>query len=203
MSQAAVSPRISFEEYIDLCAQTDERYELVRGELIKMTPPWLHMRIAKFLEQTLDGAIEQAGHPWEAFRETGQRTEHDSSRLPDVTVVPIAAIEQFLNQTAVLTVAAPLVVEVVSPSSATEDYTDKRREYEAFGIAEYWTVDPEGLGAAKYIGFPKAPTVTVHQLIDGKYQAKRFRENEQIESPTFPGLNLTAHQIFSAGVRTS
>lgn len=123
-----------------------------------MTPPtWQHTKIAKFLEQTLDAAIEQMGYPWEAFRETGQRTEFDSSRLPNVAVVPIAAIERFLNQTAVLTVAAPLVVGIVSPSSATEDYTDKLREYEALGIPEYWTVDYEGLGAAKYIGFPQSP----------------------------------------------
>lgn len=200
MSQAAVSPRISFEEYIDICAQTDERYELVRGELIKITPPtWLHMRIARFLEQTLNAEIERLNHQWEAFREPGQRTELDSSRLPDVMVVPLAAIETVLNQTAVLTVPALLVIEVVSPSSATEDYTDKLREYEALGIAEYWTVDHEGLGAAKYIGFPKAPTVTVYALVDSKYQAKRFRGDERIASPTFPGLSLTANQMFSAG----
>jgi Uma2 family endonuclease len=202
MTQTTVRPRVSFEEYIDICAQTDERYELVRGELVKMTPPtWLHTKIAKFLEQTLDALIKEAGYPWEAFRETGQRTEYDSSRLPDVAVVPTAEIEEFLNQTAILTVAAPLVVEIVSRSSATEDYTDKLREYETLGIAEYWIVDPEGLGAAKYIGSPKAPTVTVHQLGDGKYQAKQFRGEELIESPTFKNLNLAANQVFLAGRR--
>lgn len=199
MTQAAAKPRVSFEEYIDFCAQTDERYELVRGELVKMTPPtWQHNKIAKFLERILDAAIEQAGYPWEAFRETGQRTEYDSSRLPDVTIVPTAAIEQFLNQTAVLTVAAPFVIEIVSPSSATEDYTDKLREYATLGIPEYWTVDHEGLGAAKYIGFPKAPTITVHALIEGRYEAKRFRGEDRIISPTFEGLELTANQVFAA-----
>ena len=200
MTQAAVRPRVSFEEYIDFCAQADEPYELVRGELVKMTPPtWAHTKIAKFLERTLDAAMEQTGYPWEAFRETGQQTEYDSSRLPDVTIVPTAAIEQFLNQTAVLTVAAPLVIEIISPSSATEDYTNKLREYETLGVSEYWTVDHEGLGAAKYIGFPKAPTITVHELVEGKYQAKRFRGDKLIESPTFRNLNLTANQVFSAG----
>ncbi|MBW4489953.1 MAG: hypothetical protein KME12_19395 [Trichocoleus desertorum ATA4-8-CV12] len=32
MTQAVVRPRVSFEEYIDICAQTEERYELVRGD---------------------------------------------------------------------------------------------------------------------------------------------------------------------------
>lgn len=199
MSQAALQPRISFEEYIDICAQTDESYELVRGELVRMTPPtWQHIKIAKFLERTFDVAIEQAGYPWEAFQKMGQRTEHNSSRLLDISIVRTAAIEQILNQTAVLTVAAPLVVEIISPNSATEDYTDKLREYEALGISEYWTVDYDALGAAKYIGSPKAPTVTVHTLVDGRYQAKHFRGDALIASPTFKKLSLTANQVFSA-----
>jgi Uma2 family endonuclease len=200
MSQAAVSPRISFEEYIDICARTDERYELVRGQLVKMTPPtWAHVLIARFLERVFEAEIEQLGYDWVAVRESGQRTEADSSRLPDVTVVPFAEIEPVLNQIAVLTVPAPVVVEIVSPSSSSEDYDAKLKEYQQLGVKEYWIVDYEGLGAAKYIGFPKAPTVTVYELVDGKYQAKRFRQDERIESPTFPGLNLTANQIFSAG----
>lgn len=200
MTQAVLKPRVTFEEYIDFCAQTDEPYELVRGELIKMTPPtWQHIIIAQFLEQALNTEIQRSNYNWRAFREPGQRTEVDTSRLPDVMVVPLEAIEKVLNQTAVLTVPAPLVIKVVSPSSAKEDYTDKVREYEALGIPEYWVVDHEGLGAAKYVGFPKTPTVTVYELVDGKYQAKQFRADEEIVSPTFPTLHLTANQIFSAG----
>ena len=196
MTQTAVRPRVSFEEYIDICAQTDERYELVQGELVKMTPPtWLHMKIARFLEQALNAEIERLNYEWEAFRESGQRTDKDSSRLPDVMVVPLEAIEAVLNQTAVLTVPALLIIEIIRPSSATEDYTEKLKEYEKLGIPEYWTVDHEGLGAAKYIGFPKAPTVIVHRLIEGKYQAKRFREDERIISPTFSALELTVNQV--------
>jgi hypothetical protein len=103
----------------------------------------------------LNAEIERLNYKWEAFREPGQRTEEDSSRLPDVMVVPLAAIETVLNH--------------------------------------------EGLGAAKYIGFPKAPTVTVYELVNSKYQANRFRGAERIESPTSKDLNLTAHQVFLAG----
>lgn len=203
MTPAVVKPKLTFEEYIDICAQTEERYELVRGELVPMTPPtWLHSKIAKFLERAFDAAIEELGLPWEAFRETGQRTEEDSSRLPDVTVVRLTEIESMLNQTAVLTVPALLVVEIVSPSSATEDYKTKLKEYETLQIPEYWVVDPEGLGAAKYIGFPKQPTVSVYALVNGKYtlrddqgQDRRFRGSDRIASMTFPNLNLTAAQV--------
>lgn len=200
MTQTAVRPRVSFEEYIDFCAQNNESYELVRGELVKMTPPtWAHVLIALFLERVFEVEIERLGYDWVAVRESGQRTEDNSSRLPDVTVVPFDAIEPVLNQTAVLTVPAPIVVEIVSPSSSTEDYDTKLKEYQLLRVKEYWVVDHEGLGAAKYIGFPKSSTVTVYELVDGKYEAKRFRGDDQIISPTFRSLDLTANQVFIAG----
>ena len=34
------------------------------------------------------------------------------------------------------------VLEVASPTTASNDYTDKREEYAAFGIPEYWRFDP-------------------------------------------------------------
>jgi len=206
MIQTAVRRGVSFEEYIDICSQTDERYELVRGELCLMNPPTvLHYRIAKFLEQVLDREIEKHLDPkeWETFREIGQRTEENSSRLPDLAIVSRDEADSLLTQTAVFQSPSLLVIEIVSPSSASEDYEEKLREYQALGIPEYWTVDHEGLGAAKYIGFPKTPTLTVHQLIDGKYQPRMFRGDEQIESFVFKQLNLTANQVFSAGKNQS
>jgi Uma2 family endonuclease len=202
MTQAVVQQRVSFEEYIDICAQTDEQYELVRGNLRKMNPPTvLHYRITKFLEKVLDQEIEDYLDPdeWETFRDAGQRTEDNSSRLPDLAIVSRAEADKLLKQTAVFQSPSLLAVEVVSPSSASEDYDEKLKEYQALGIPEYWVVDYEGLGAAKYIGFPKAPTLTVHELINGKYQARRFRGDDRIESPTFKNLNLTANQVFLAG----
>lgn len=202
MTQAVVRSRVSFEEYIDICAQTDERYELVRGELYQMNPPTvLHYRIAKFLEQVLDQQIEEHLDPeeWETFRDAGQRTEDDSSRLPDLAIVSRIEADKLLNQTAVFQSPSLLVVEIVSPSSASDDYDEKLKEYQALGIPEYWVVDYEGLGAAKHIGFPKAPTLTVHELIEGKYQASLFRGDDPIKSPMFGDLNLTANQIFKAG----
>ncbi|MEQ8960691.1 MAG: Uma2 family endonuclease, partial [Coleofasciculus sp. C2-GNP5-27] len=64
----------------------------------------------------------------------------------------------------------------------------------------YWIVDYLGLGGRRYIGNPKQPTFSVYQLVDGVYQVTQFRGNERIVSASFPELNLTANQIFNAGV---
>lgn len=197
MIQALTNQQLSFEDYIDFCSQTDERYELVGGKLILMTPPtWLHLKIAKFLEQVFDIAILELGYNWEAFRESGQRTDDDSSRLPDVVIVPTEAITPTLNQSAVLQCPSLLAVEIVSPSSTTDDYKNKLREYQSLGIPEYWVVDHEAIGAAKYIGFPKLPTLSIYKLVNGKYQVSHFRGTDRIVSSTLPNLQLTAEQVF-------
>jgi Uma2 family endonuclease len=88
-------------------------------------------------------------------------------------------------------------VEIVS-TNWDDDYIDKLEEYEILGIAEYWIVDYLAIGSRDYLGNPKVPTVFVYNLIDGKYQGKSFRQNEQILTPTFPKLNLTLEQILQA-----
>jgi Uma2 family endonuclease len=61
-------------------------------------------------------------------------------------------------------------------------------------------VDYAALGGRNFIGNPKQPTISVCNLVDGEYQISKFRDNERIISQTFPELNLTANQIFQAGV---
>ncbi len=191
---------MTFEAYLDYSDGTETRYELVNGELLAMTPPtWLHLRIARYLEGMFNQAIVRRGEPWEAFREPGQQTAASSARLPDVAIVPIAAVEAALEQSAVLTIPALLVVEIVSDSTATQDYREKVQEYQDKGIPEYWVVDPDPFGAAKYIGSPKRPTVSTYRLVDRTYQVQRFQGDQIVISPTFPDLNLTATKILKAG----
>ncbi|MGG6264753.1 Uma2 family endonuclease [Leptolyngbya sp. AN03gr2] len=196
----AKTKKLTFQEYLDFCETSQERYELVRGELRLMTPPaWLHYRIAKFLERVLDEEITRLQLPWEAFRDPGQQTEENTSRLPDVAIVPVEVTEVYLDRPAILTTAAILIVEVVSDSTALQDYREKVEEYQNKGIREYWIADPDPFGAAKYIGSPKRPTVSVYSLVDGVYQVKRFQGSDRILSPTFPALELTAEEILRAG----
>jgi len=78
------------------------------------------------------------------------------------------------------------------------DYLTKAGDYEEMGIPEYWIADYLGLGGRRFIGNPKQPTISVHELIDGEYQVSQFRSNERIVSPTFPELSLTINKIFQA-----
>lgn len=91
-----------------------------------------------------------------------------------------------------------LVVEVIS-TNWRDDYGLKLADYEAMGIAEYWIVDFRALGAARVIGQPKQPTLTICTLGDDGYQLQRFTGAMPLASQIFPNLSLTAQQIFNAG----
>lgn len=116
----AVNPKtsqaIAFEDYLTHRDGSDRPQELVDGTLIDMPPPaWMHMLIAKFLVQVLDQAILESGRDgdWTTLPASGQRTGELTSRLPDVAIVPFSTIDDVLAS-AVLTVPAPLVIEIVS-----------------------------------------------------------------------------------------
>ena len=84
----------------------------------------------------------------------------------------------------------PLVIEVVS-TNWRDDYGHKFVEYEAMGIVEYWIVDDRALGAVRYIGKPKQPTITICKLIEGEYQMEKFVKGDRLQSSIFPQLQLT------------
>lgn len=65
------------------------------------------------------------------------------------------------------------------------------------GVLEYWILDFRALGATRYIGRPKQPTISIYSLVQEEYQLEQFRADDRISSPTFPMLNLTAAQVFA------
>ncbi len=73
-------------------------------------------------------------------------------------------------------------------------------DYEALGIVEYWIVDYLALGASRYTGKPKQPTVSVYCLVEGEYKVTQFQDDRPIESLVFSELNLTGNQIVKFGI---
>ncbi|HAJ62173.1 MAG TPA: hypothetical protein DCP31_25465, partial [Cyanobacteria bacterium UBA8543] len=128
---------------------------------------------------------------------------NESGYKPDVLVLDRVALvnEPRWKKESVITMGSSvrLAVEVVS-TNWRDDYFFKASDYEEMGIPEYWIVDYLGLGGRNFIGNPKQPTLSVCQLVDGEYQIKQFRGDDKVESLAFPELNLTAGQIFQAGL---
>jgi len=197
MTQAA--RRLSFEEYLALEDKSDlpdERHEFVDGEFVEL-PPESEPNdfIARYLLFVLasSGVVSLrliAIHTCELqVPVLKPKTPHN--RYPDLVILR----EEHLALTkARLTITKDmpppmLVVEVVSPGETTRDrdYKDKREQYEARGIPEYWLIDPE------------QRSLIVLELTAGKYrEIGTFCGSDRIYSLTFQDLQLTAEQIFTA-----
>ena len=92
------------------------------------------------------------------------RREH---RRPDLMVAFNCDRELLISQNgySIVTQGKPpdFVLEVASESTGEVDYTDKRDEYESYGIPEYWRFDSSG-------GDYHDAALAGDRLVDGKYE---------------------------------
>jgi Uma2 family endonuclease len=177
----------SFEEYLAYEDGTDNKYELVNGQLQLMpTASGFHALILVLLYDTLKAEIERNKHEWKVMPGTvGIRTAHKKSRIPDLVILSESQCQEIRTMsTAVLESPPLLAVEIVSPSNSDDDYRYKRSEYAVREIPEYWIIDPE------------IEKISVLLLVSGFYEVTEFTGEQEIKSLLFPELKLTAKQVF-------
>ena len=73
---------------------------------------------------------------------------------------------------------ADLLVEVVSPDDPRRDTEDKRADYAAAGVREYWLIDPR----------PGFRTITVLEFDDGAYRGEPIGDGGTAASALLPGF---------------
>ncbi|MEH2002558.1 MAG: Uma2 family endonuclease [Nostoc sp.] len=199
----AIPKLVTFE---DFAAWRPEggRYELHEGVIVEMAQPTGdHEDVVGFIARKLTVEFDRLNLPL-TIPKTAliKPTKSESGYSPDVLLLnrPNLVNEPLWKKESTVSLAEsiPLVVEVVS-TNWDDDYYTKQGKYEGIGIPEYWVVDYLGLGAKKFTGNPKQPTISIYQLIDGEYEVTQFRGSDRILSPTFIELNLTAEEIFQAG----
>ncbi|MDJ0662077.1 MAG: Uma2 family endonuclease [Crocosphaera sp.] len=178
----------SFEDYCHYQDDSENRYELVDGQLLLMNPPTVrHFLLAKFLEKNFDQFIEKNALPLLCFREAGVRTGWRKSRLPDIFITSQEAALELLDKSAIFQIPPILIVEIVSPESVTRDYRYKRSEYAALGVSEYWIVDPND------------EKISILLLEEGLYEETVYHFSDKLVSRLFPNLDLTVEEVLISG----
>jgi Uma2 family endonuclease len=191
---------INFEEFMEWYPDDEQRYELIEGVIVEMLPTGSHEDIAGFLVAELNLEIRRQNLPYSIPKNCLLKPlAPRSGYLPDVAVINREYLKNELlwQKSSVIQDAqtVPLVIEVVS-TNWRDDYGHKFVEYEAMGIAEYWIIDYRALGAVRYIGKPKQPTITICKLVEGEYQMEKFVQGEILQSQVFPELELATDNIF-------
>ncbi|MDP1830493.1 MAG: Uma2 family endonuclease [Geothrix sp.] len=156
----------------------DGRWEIINGVAYDMTPaPTLeHQRISSKLHLAIGNALEAIrrsaeGGECEIFAAPVDVYLGDAVVQPDLLVIcdPAKKSERGIEG------APDLVVEILSPSTASKDYSRKRWTYEAAGIPEYLIIDPDErfglllcLDAGRYVETARVEWGAVVALLDGK-----------------------------------
>ncbi|MGB3310953.1 MAG: Uma2 family endonuclease [Nodosilinea sp.] len=194
---AVTTQKLTFADYLAYDDGSGTRYELVDGDLVPMgIGTGLHGAIADFLTEQFKLAAQQANQAWTAKdMRIGMRsprsTRWDTSRIPDVVLLPIDQWDALRTKEAIIELTDPpplLVVEVVSESTVATDYRAKHSEYSVLDIPEYWIVDP------------LKDQVTVGRLQMGRYDDAVFTGSDVVRCAVLPSLALTARQVISASV---
>ncbi|PZO57801.1 MAG: hypothetical protein DCF15_06460 [Phormidesmis priestleyi] len=185
----------SYQDYLDDEQLSSERnYRLLStGELIEVaSEDDLNLRIGIALLMRLvqwqGGLLKDSVRNGNKEIQVPPTGDQCVNRKPDVMVLhPDHLI--IAKQAILLGMVPPLfVAEVVSPGnensdSYQRDYVWKRQQYEGWGIAEYWIIDPH------------RDQVTALYLVEGTYQAEIYKGSQQIDSKVFSALSLTAEQL--------
>jgi Uma2 family endonuclease len=205
MVQVSAQPKLmTFAEFAEWKPE-GKFCELYNGIITEMPQPTGdHEDIGSFLGETITAEYLRLNLPYRIPKTVLVKPPSaESAYDPDVLVLNRSNLvnEPLWKKSATVVHGASivLVIEVVS-TNWRDDYLTKVQDYEEMGIPEYWIVDYLGIGGRRFIGNPKQPTILVHELIDGEYQVTTFQGSDRVISPTFPELNLTANQIFEAGI---
>ena len=127
--------------------------------------------------------VMSGGHGWVFFSPTDVvLSEHDTVQ-PDLVFV--SREREHIITDANIQGAPDLVVEILSPSTASRDWRDKLDLYERHGVAEYWLVDPV------------SEIVWVFQLVDGALvQVGMYSVGDTLTSPLLEGFALKLGLVF-------
>jgi hypothetical protein len=180
---------MSLDVFDDAEVQEGRIYELHNGvvEVTDVAPPSHLMPLQEVRDRLImyDLATPGVIHAITGRGESKILVEScQSERHPDLSVylTPLPAV------TDVWSVWVPaIIVEIVSEESDRRDYEQVPAEYLAFGVREYWIVDP----------FKNRFTAMTRWR--GTWKPKAFKPGQKYATPILPGFTLELKPVFEAG----
>ncbi len=157
------------------------RYELIDGALVpKMSPKRFHSRTQRAFLYLLDGWGEDLGEVGVEWSVILEKDGQAWVPVPDLLFVFNERLPADLGDEA-CSVAPDLVIEIISPGQTFGEMAEKAVDYVSAGVARVWMVDSQ------------AQTITVFAA---NAMPVTYRGDRLLSDGQFPGLELTAAQVF-------
>lgn len=177
----------SFEEFMELRNNTDERIEYIDGQIYFLaSPKTIHQRtlgkLFGIFYNTFNGKnCEPFMAPYDI--EMKRTPENISIVQPDLMI--ICDLKEKLSDDDYYKGVPDLIVEILSKSTQMVDLIKKLDLYCACGVMEYWIVNPWN------------QEVTVYQFKESTIQnSVTYKTNETIQSFIFEDLIVELNDIF-------
>lgn len=117
-------------------------YQLIEGELIMSPAPgYEHQKSSKKLFVKLYKLLEEKEKGEVFYAPIDVYLDQENAYQPDIVVL-LEGSKAKISQKGIEG-APDIVVEILSPSTAYYDLTEKKEVYERSGVKEYWIVDPK------------------------------------------------------------
>jgi Uma2 family endonuclease len=161
------------------------RYELINGELKKMSPTGHeHGRITIRLTVPLAQHIRNRGLGELYAAETGFQlsSNPDTVRAPDIAFVRQTRVEEVGDAPGYWPGAPDLAVEVVSPNDRISEVEEKVAEWLEAGARMIWVVSPKLHTVTVYRSLTDIETLTEKDTLDG--------------GDVVPGFSIAVAEIF-------
>ncbi|GAW30543.1 Uma2 family endonuclease [Carboxydocella sp. JDF658] len=172
-----------------LAWEGEDKLEIIEGvPYLQASPGREHQRVSMNLSLLLgsyfrDRDCEVYAAPFDVLLLAPGESEEDCTNVvqPDLLVV---CDQTKLNERGCKG-SPDLVVEILSPSTASIDYIKKMALYEKYGVKEYWIVSP------------KSRTVQIFALVDAHFnEPDTFALGETVSSRLFSALAFPVKEIF-------
>jgi Uma2 family endonuclease len=151
--------------------ENGNRYELVRGELVKMPPAAAeHGIVTGTLYLMLGGYIRTNGLGVTTIAESGYILSRnpDTLRAPDIAFVSKVRIGSEGVPQGFWEIAPDLAVEIVSPSERPGEVQSKVDDYLSAGTRMVWIVHPGTRSLTVYRAPDQARVLTVNDTLSGE-----------------------------------
>ena len=192
-SKTYSSPRkISYEEYMELVESSDQRYELIDGEVYLLASPGFNHQVVvneiagRFYNYFKDKPCRALTAPLDVrlFGFATKFEEDPNVVQPDVMVI---CDEEKISEDNKYQGVPALVVEVLSTSTKGKDMAVKLHLYMKSGVLEYWIVDPGQKSIIQYAFSEERDIQDMHTFTGGV----------TINSAVFEGLKIPLKDIFN------
>lgn len=180
--------RVSYEEYLKMTEESENRYEYIDGEIILLASPlYPHQKavreiLVSFSAWFRDKDCEPLDAPFDVLLHRLGNTEKINSVQPDIIVI---CDRDKIDETGKYRGTPSLVVEVLSESTRSRDMVQKLSLYMESGVQEYWVVNTQSREIYIY-------TFMNNKLAD----ILTFKGEEHAQSVSFPGLEVSLNQVF-------